>query len=405
MPKLSHIRVLDLSRILAGPWTGQILADLGAEVIKVERPGNGDDSRAWGPPFLKATDGQFTRDAGYFLCANRGKRSITVNLNSEEGQAIIRKLAAQSDVVLENYKVGTLDRFGLGYAQLARENPKLVYCSITGFGQDGPRSSQLAYDFLIQAMGGLMSVTGPAEGEPGGEPQKVGIPIADLVTGVYAAVAVLAALAAREVSGRGDYIDLAMFDVQVGLLANQAMNYLLTGKVPKRTGTAHPNIQPQQVFKCRDGDMVIVVGNDSQFVAFCEAIDRIEFAKDERFASNSARVRNKSLLQPHLDEIFLKRDRAEWIARLERAGVPCGPINNLEEVFSDPQVRHRQMLRSLPHPVAGSVPQVMSPFRFANATSAVDRAPPTLGQHTMEVLREIGFDEAAAKELREKGIV
>ena len=402
---LSHIKILDLSRVLAGPWASQILADLGADVIKVERPGAGDDTRAWGPPFLKDADGKETREAGYYLAANRGKRSITLNLDTEQGQAIVRDLANQSDVVIENFKVGTLERYGLGYETLRALNPRLVYCSITGFGQTGPKRSHPAYDFLIQAMGGMMSITGEADGQPGGGPQKVGIPIIDLITGVYASVAIAAALAGREVSGQGDYIDLAMLDVQVGLLSNQAMNYLLAGRVPKRTGNAHPNIQPQKVFSCADGNIVLVVGNDGQFEKLCGVLGRPDLATDERFATNPARVRHQALLLPQIDAIFASKPRAYWTEQLAQVGVPCGPINTIPEVFADPQVLERAMLRELRHPSAGKVPQVISPFRFANASLEFERPPPLLGQHTREVLNELGLDDARMKALRAEGVI
>src|SRR3954462_4526080 len=303
---LSHVKVLDLSRILAAPWAGQILADLGAEVIKVERPGAGDDTRTWGPPFLKDAQGQDTKEAGYYLAVNRGKRSITLSLEKPEGQEIVRQLAKRADIVLENYKAGTLKRYGLDEASLREINPRLIYCSVTGFGQTGPRRDQPAYDFLIQAMGGLMSVTGEKDGRPGGGPQKVGVPIVDLMTGMYAAVSVLAALARRNETGRGDYIDIGMLDVGVACLANQAMNYLVSGKVPRRTGNAHPNIQPQDVFATRNGHMVLVVGNDGQFAKCCEVLERPEWAADERFASNAGRVRNLALLRPAIAEILLQ---------------------------------------------------------------------------------------------------
>ena len=401
---LSHIRVLDLSRVLAGPWAGQILADLGADVIKVERPGAGDDTRAWGPPFLKNEDGS-NAGAGYYLAANRGKRSITLNLDSSEGQDIVRKIAAESDVVLENYKYGTLDRFGLGYKDLSALNPRLVYCSVSGFGQTGPRRAQPAYDFLIQAMGGLMSITGRPDGQPGGGPQKVGIPIVDLITGVYAATAVLAALTGREVSGRGEYIDMAMMDVQVGLLSNQAMNSLLSGKAPRRTGNAHPNIQPQNLYACRNGDMILVVGNDAQFLRLCETLGLNDLVGDERFTTNGARVRNQAVLEPLIEEALRREDREVWIARLEKAGVPCGPINTVPEVLAEPQVQERGLVRNFPHPTAGTVPQVMSPFRFGSAPGNSERPPPLLGQHTDEILAEFGFDGEAITGLRDRGIV
>jgi crotonobetainyl-CoA:carnitine CoA-transferase CaiB-like acyl-CoA transferase len=396
---LSHVRVLDLSRVLAAPWAGQVLADLGADVVKVERPGAGDDTRAWGPPFFEdARHGR--RDAGYFLAANRGKRSITLNLDKPAGRDIVRALAARSDVLLENYKVGTLARFGLGPEELRSANPRLVYCSVTGFGQSGPRSTQVAYDFLIQAMGGLMSITGERDGRPGGGPQKVGVPVVDLMTGMYAAVAVLAALTRREVSGRGEYIDMAMLDVQVAFLANQAMNYLLSGNAPRRTGNAHPNIQPQQVFACRDGEVVLVVGNDAQFAKLAEVLGRAAWARDARFATNAARVRHQDTLLPLISEALARFARSELVAKLDAAGVPCGPINSIPEAFADPQVVHRGMRVD----VAG-VPQVASPFRFAASPVAYDRPPPRLGEHSSEILRELGMGEAEIERLRAEGVL
>ncbi len=390
---LSHIRVLDLSRIMAGPWAGQILADLGADVVKVERPGAGDDTRGWGPPFLKDRSGAETREAGYYLSVNRGKRSITLDLDKPEGQRVVRALAERSDIVLENFKVGTLARFGLGYEQLKAVNPKLIYCSITGFGQTGPRRDAAAYDFMIQAMCGLMSVTGEPDDKPGGCPEKVGVPIVDIMSGMYAAIAVLAALARRNETGRGDYIDIGMLDVGVSFLANQAMNYLVSGKAPRRTGNAHPNIQPQDVFAARDGYMVLVVGNDGQFAKCCEVLGRPEWTTDERFAKNSGRVRNRAALTPLIAEVLLQRDIADWISGLEAAGVPCGPINTVPKVFEEAQVRHRGMLVDIAHPLSGTVPQVVSPMRFTDAPLAFERSPPLLGEHTAEILRELGIDE------------
>lgn len=402
---LSHIRVLDLSRVLAGPWSGQILADLGAEVIKVERPGHGDDTRIWGPPFLKGKNGEQTKESGYFLGANRGKRSITVDISQPEGQEIIIELAKQADIIIENYKVGTLTKYGLDYAQIKQINPKIIYCSITGFGQTGPKAALPAYDFLIQAMGGLMSVTGERDDKPGGGPQKVGIPIIDLITGTYATVGILAALAHRDATGEGEHIDLAMLDVQVGLLSNQAMNFFMSGNTPRRGGNAHPNIQPQDVFRCSDGDMILVVGNDGQFKALCETIGRPELAQDERFKTNPQRVVNQSVLRPILDEVFLTQSRQFWSQLLEEAQVPCGPINTIPEALSDPQVVHRQMVRTLPHPTAGEVPLVVTPFRFENAQIRTDRAPPLLGQHTEEILSELGWSGSSINTLREQKVI
>jgi crotonobetainyl-CoA:carnitine CoA-transferase CaiB-like acyl-CoA transferase len=402
---LSHVRVLDLSRIMAAPWATQILADLGADVIKVERPGAGDDTRSWGPPFLKDTEGNPTREAGYFLAVNRGKRSVTVDMAKPEGQAIIRELAKTADIVLENFKAGALARYGMDAASLRAVNPRLIYCSVTGFGQDGPRADQAAYDFAIQAMGGLMSVTGERDDMPGGGPQKVGVPIVDLMTGMYAAVSVLAALARRSESGEGEFIDLAMLDVQSAFLANQAMNWLVSGRTPKRGGNRHPNIQPQDVFACADGYLVLAVGNDGQFVKLCEALGRPEWATDPRFAKNPDRVRNNAELTPLLTARFGEMPRVELTAALDAAGVPCAPINDIPQVFDDPQVRHREMLRHLPHPLAGTVPQVVSPMRFTTNPLRFDRAPPLLGQHTDEILRELGMDDAARQDLASRGIV
>lgn len=402
---LSHIKVLDLSRILAGPWSGQVLADLGADVVKVERPQVGDDTRSWGPPFLKDADGVETRESGYYLSANRGKRSVTVDLNTEQGQEIVRALARESDILLENYKVGTLAKFGLDYASLKAINPRLIYCSVTGFGQDGPKAEHAAYDFMIQAMGGLMSVTGERDDLPGGGPQKVGVPIVDLMTGMYTSVAVLAALARRAETGVGDYIDIGMLDVMVGSVANQGMNFLVSGKTPQRNGNKHPNIQPQDVFACADGHIVLVVGNDGQFAKFCEVAGRPEWVSDERFASNGARVRNRDVLLPLMVALFRERPMAEWARRLDDAGVPCSPINTIPQVFEDEQVRHRKMLIDLPHPTAGTVPQIRSPMRFTNAELVFDRAPPLLGQHTHEVLASLGFDEERIAQWTRDGVI
>lgn len=388
---LSHVRVLDLSRILAAPWAGQILADLGAEVIKVERPGAGDDTRSWGPPFLKDANGNDTKEAGYYLAVNRGKRSITVSLEKPEGQEIVRRLAAKADIVLENYKCGTLARYGLDEASLRRINPGLIYCSVTGFGQTGPRRDQVAYDFLIQAMGGLMSVTGERDGRPGGGPQKVGVPIVDLMTGMYTTVAVLAALARRHETGKGDYIDIGMLDVQVATLANQAMNYLVSGRVPQRNGNAHPNIQPQDVYRCQDGDVILVVGNDSQFAKLCEALGHGHWAQDPRYATNAQRVTHIAELSVMLQEEFARRSRADLIAALDAAGVPCGAINSVADVFEDPQVKARGMLRHVPHPCGVDVPQVASPIRFADAQLPDLAAPPLLGEHSDAILQELGY--------------
>lgn len=402
---LSHIRVLDLSRILAGPWAGQILADLGADVIKVERPGPGDDTRGWGPPWIKDDQGQDTSVAAYYLCANRNKRSITVDITQPEGQDIVRRLAAQSDVVLENFKLGGLKQYGLDYDSLKAVNPRLVYCSITGFGQDGPYAPRAGYDFLIQGLGGLMSITGRPDGEPGAGPMKVGVALTDILTGLYATNAVLAALAWREQSGEGQYIDMALLDVQVACLANQAMNYLATGSNPRRMGNAHPSIVPYQDFPTADGHMILAIGNDGQFARFCEVAGRPELAADVRFATNRARVENRAELIPLLNEITATRTTAEWIAQLEARAVPCGPINGLAEVFADPQVQARGLAVTMPHPEAGEVPLVASPIRLSKTPVEYRRAPPLVGEHTDEILADLGVDAAGIAGLRERGVV
>lgn len=388
---LSHLRVLDLSRIMAGPWSTQILADLGADVIKVERPSVGDDTRSWGPPFLKDESGAETREAGYYLSVNRSKRSIAIDLDKPDGQEVVRRLAARSDIVVENFKVGTLKKFGLDYESLKAVNPKLIYASITGFGQTGPKKDHAAYDFMIQAMGGLMSVTGEPDGAPGGKPQKVGVPITDIMTGMYAAIAVLAAVARRHESGQGEYIDIGMLDVQVSFLANQAMNHLVSGRIPQRTGNAHPNIQPQDVFKAADGHLVLVVGNDGQFEKFCGVIGRPDLAQDPRFVRNPDRVRNREVLSDIIHERLATAGISHWIAAFEAAGVPAGPINTVPMVFEDEQVRHRGMLRQARHPLSGTVPLVASPMRFRESPLPDPRAPPLLGEHTQDILDEIGW--------------
>lgn len=402
---LSHIRVLDLSRILAGPWAGQVLADLGAEVIKVERPGGGDDSRTWGPPFLQDADGRDTQQSGYFLSVNRGKRSVTVDLARPEGREIIRELARRSDVLLENFKTGTLARYGLAYDDLKPIAPRLVYCSVTGFGQDGPLAQDAAYDFGIQAMGGLMSVTGERDDLPGGGPQKVGVPIIDLTTGLYAAIAVLAALTARERTGHGEYIDLAMLDVGTALLANQGMNHLLTGRTPRRTGNKHPNIQPQDVFACRDGHVVLGVGNDAQYVRFCEVMGLHDQARDPRLATNAGRLAHLDELLSAIRTAMAARSVAEVVGPLTEAGVVCRAINTIPQALAEPQTVHRRMVRQLPMEGGRTVPQIVSPLRFREEPLAFDRAPPTLGQHTREVLAELGFDTARVDALARDGVV
>lgn len=402
---LAHVRVLDLSRIMAGPWASQILADLGADVVKIERPGVGDDTRSWGPPFLADKDGKPTQNSGYYLCVNRGKRSVTLDISKPEGQAVIRRLAQESDILLENFKVGTLARYGLSYEDLKKENPALIYASVTGFGQDGPRAKQAAYDFMVQAMGGLMSVTGEADDKPGGGPQKVGVPIVDLMTGMYTTVAVLAALARRDQTGEGDYIDLAMLDVQSAFLANQAMNFMLTGNAAKRNGNSHPNIQPQNVYPCRDGYIAVAVGNDGQFVKFAEQLGRPELAEDDRFKRNAGRVSNLAEMNEIIVATLAGDDMKAWVGKFDSAGVPSSPINTIPDLLEEPQIKHRGMMQELDHPIAGKVPQIVSPMRFQNAPLKFDRAPPTLGQHTDEVLEQLGLDSEKVEELREKHVI
>ncbi|HEV7393858.1 MAG TPA: CaiB/BaiF CoA-transferase family protein [Burkholderiales bacterium] len=403
---LSHIRVLDLSRVLAAPWTGQNLADLGAEVIKVERPVKGDDSRAFGPPWLKDRTGRDTAESAYFAAANRGKKSITLDLSKPEGQQIVRDLAARSDVLLENYKFGDLARYGLGYNDLKKINPRLIYCSVTGFGQTGPYRERPGYDFMIQGMGGLMSITGERDDLPGGGPQRVGVPIVDMMTGMYASIAVCAAIAHRAETGVGQQLDLALLDTQVAFLSNQAMNYLSTGEVPDRIGNAHPNIVPYQTFKTADGNIILACGNDNLFGKFCEVAGCQELTADPRFATNAKRVENRAAITELLAAIFQKRTTRDWVASLEAAGVANGPINNIEQVFAEPQVIARGMRIDLPHPTAGTVPLVASPMRFSATPLEHKVPPPTLGQHTDEILRDVlGKDTAAIAKLRESRIV
>jgi len=386
---LGHLRILDLTRILAGPWATQTLADMGAEVIKVERPGAGDDTRAWGPPFLKDKQGRETADSSYFLAANRGKKSITVNLAHLEGQALIRELAVQSDVVVENYKVGTLARYGLDYESLKAVNPRLVYCSITGFGQDGPYAALPGYDFVFQGMGGLMSITGQPEGAPGDEPMKVGIAISDLLTGMYATTAILAALEHRHVSGQGQYIDISLLDCVVSIGSYQAINHFLSGKIPRRMGNAHSNMVPYQVFHCKEGDVIVAVGNDSQFRAFCCLIGREDLAADARYATPGQRNRNRDMLIPEIAQAMLARTMQEWVELLEAANVPCGPIYNMQQVFEDPQVQHRGMRLSLPHGAGVQAPAVANPIRLSDTPIRYGRSAPLLGEHTDSVLGDV----------------
>ncbi|MEL7561138.1 CaiB/BaiF CoA-transferase family protein [Stutzerimonas chloritidismutans] len=403
---LSHIRVLDLSRVLAGPWCGQILGDLGAEVIKVERPHTGDDTRHWGPPYLKDQQGENTSEAAYYLSANRNKQSLTLDFTQPEGQRIIRELVAQCDVLLENFKVGGLAAYGLDYESLKAINPKLVYCSITGFGSDGPYAQRAGYDFMIQGLGGLMSLTGRAEDEEGAGPVKVGVALTDILTGLYATVGVLAALNHREQHGVGQHVELALLDVQVACLANQAMNYLTTGVPPKRMGNAHPNIVPYQDFPTADGDIILTVGNDRQFRKFAEVAGHLEWADDPRFATNKARVAHRKELVPMIRQVTVFRSTAEWVAVLEQAGVPCGPINDLAQVFADPQVQARGLRVEMPHPLAGSVPQVASPIRLSESPVEYRKAPPLLGEHSEALLqRLLGCAPEQIDTLRRAGVI
>ncbi|MDH3228217.1 MAG: CoA transferase [Alphaproteobacteria bacterium] len=398
---LAPYRVLDLSRVLAAPWVGQTMADLGAEVIKVERPGSGDETRGWGPPFLADRDGEPTGESAYFLSANRGKKSVAVDIGTPEGQQIVRDLAAKSDVLLENYKVGGLAKYGLDYQRLEAVNPGLVYCSITGFGQDGPYAGRAGYDFMIQGMSGLMSVTG----EAGGMPMKVGVAVSDLFTGLYATVAILAALSQRERSGAGQHIDMSLLDCQIAALANQTSNFHISGKAPVRMGNAHPNIVPYEAVPTADGHIILAIGNDRQYARFCEVAGRPELVDDARFAGNAGRVANRDVLMPLIHDITRTRAAADWIAALEAVQVPCGPINGLGEVFDDPQVRHRGMRIELDHPLAGTVPLTASPMRFSGTPVEYGRAPPLLGQHTREVVCGLlGRDAAAVEDLMARGI-
>ncbi len=401
---LFGVRVLDMSRVLAGPWCGQILADLGAEVIKIERPRVGDDTRSWGPPYLKDASGADTQESAYFLGANRGKKSVTLDIAKPQGQELARRLALQSDVLIENYKAGDLTRYNLGYEQLKDDNSGLIYCSITGFGQTGPMRNVAGYDFIIQAMGGLMSITGERDDLPGGGPQKVGVAVADITTGMYATVAILAALVSRAQTGRGQYIDMALLDTQVSMIANMNMNYLVTGRAPKRFGNAHANIVPYQVFDAADGQFVLAVGNDAQFAKFCEAAGCV-FHRDPRFVKNADRVRHREVLVPLLADVLRRRPVSAWVELLEPLGVPVGPINTLAQVFEHPQVQSRGMRFELPHPLSGAVPMVASPMRMSDTPISYRSAPPTLGQHTDEVLRELGLDDAELARLRDSGVL
>ena len=403
---LSHIRVLDLSRVLAGPWASQNLADLGAEVIKIERPGAGDDTRGWGPPWMKDGTGKDTRESAYYLSVNRNKKSVTLDISKPEGQAIARELAAKCQVLIENYKVGTLARYGLGYDDLRSLNPGLIYCSVTGFGQDGPYAPRPGYDFIFQGMGGLMSITGERDGQPGAGPQKVGIAITDVLTGMYASLAICGALTHRERTGRGQYIDCALLDTIVAFNANQIVSYFCSGRVPIRWGNAHPQVVPYEVFATSDGHLILAVGNDGQFQRFCEVAGCPELAEEPRFKTMSQRIVHRAELIPLIAEIMRTRTRHEWIEALEAATVPCGPINNMKEVFEDPQVQHRGLRVDIPHPLGSTAPVVASPMRFSETPVEYRLAPPLLGQHNQEVyVRLLGKSEADLERLRGLGVL
>ena len=403
---LSHVRVLDLSRVLAGPWAGQNLADLGAEVIKIERPGAGDDSRAFGPPWVKDADGRDTKDSAYFTSANRGKKSLTLNIAHPDGQSLVRDLARKCDVLIENYKYGDLARYGLGYEDLRELNPGLIYCSVTGFGQTGPYRQRPGYDFMIQGMGGMMSVTGEPDGAPGGGPQRAGVPIADIITGMYASIAICAALTHRAETGAGQHLDLALLDSQIALLAYQNTNYFATGVPPERIGNLHPNIVPYQPFRASDGELILACGNDNLYNKFCAAAGCPELARDPRFATNGKRVENRAELTRLLAEVFKKRSTREWLELLEAAGVPNGPINDIAQVFEEPQVKARRVRIELDHAAAGRLPMVASPMRFSGTPIEYRRGPPVLGEHTVEVLRGLlGKSETELARLRAAGII
>jgi len=403
---LSPITVLDLSRILAGPWCTQLLADLGATVIKIERPGSGDDTRAWGPPYLRDAEGRDTSESAYYLSCNRGKRSVAVDFTQPEGERIVRELARSADVVVENYKVGGLAKYGLDHASLARDNPRVVYCSITGFGQSGPYADRAGYDFITQGMAGFMSVTGERDTRPGGGPQKAGIAISDLMTGMYATVAILAALSERERTGRGRAIDLCLFDSAVAMMATLNLNYLVTGQAPRRAGNAHQNIVPYEVFDCLDAPLILAVGNDAQFVRFCEVAGMPHWAADPRYTTNAARVRGRDEIVPEIAAVLRKRKRDDWLALLTPLGVPCGPINTVDQVFADPQAIARGLRLDLPHSLGGIVPQVATPIRYDDGPLDYTLPPPLLGEHTKIVLCErLGVAPGAIDDLAARGIV
>ena len=403
---LSHLTVLDLSRVLAGPWCTQLLADLGATVIKIERPGGGDDTRAWGPPYLKDAEGRDTSEAAYYLCCNRGKLSVAVDFTTPDGQAIVGNLARQCDVLVENYKVGGLAKYGLDYASVAALNPRLVYCSITGFGQDGPYADRAGYDFIVQGMSGFMSVTGERDDLPGGGPQKAGVAISDLMTGMYATVAIQAALAHRDRTGQGQWIDSCLLDSAIAMMATMSHNYLVTGTPPARIGNAHQNIVPYHVFPCADGHVILAVGNDAQFAKFCAVAGTPQWATDSRFAKNADRVRNRDVLVPLIADVMRTKTQKAWLDALEPLAIPCGPINRLDQVFADPQVVARGLQWDMPHPLAGTVPQVRAPLRFSSTPLRYEHPPPLLGEHTAAVLQDrLGMTTAVIDALAASGVI
>jgi len=409
---LGHIKVLDLSRVLAGPWCTQMLADLGADVVKVERPGVGDDTRHWGPPFLKDGQGRDTDQASYFTACNRNKRSMTIDMAKHEGQKLIRQMAVQSDILVENFKVGGLRQYGLDYASLKDLNPRLIYCSVTGFGQDGPYAERAGYDLMIQAMSGMMSITGRGDDVPGGGPQSVGVALTDIFAGVYACAAILAAMEVRHRTGLGQHIDMALLDVGMAILGNQAAGFLNTGQIPQRQGNSHPSLAPYQDFQTQDGAMLLAIGNDGQFARFCQVAAHPEWTADPRFASNTLRVRNREALVALMQAVTRTRSTAQWIAALEDKAVPCGPINDIGQAFDDAQVKARGLVVKQPlSPTANakatvqSIATVASPLRLTSTPPVLRRAPPMLGEHTEEVLAELGLDRAAIAALRSSGVV
>ncbi len=405
---LDGIKVLDLSRVLAGPWCTQILADLGADVVKIERPGVGDDTRTWGPPFVKDANGHDTDQASYFTSCNRNKRSVTIDMATPEGQTLLQQMAAQADIVVENFKTGGLKQYGLDHESLRAANPRLIYCSVTGFGHDGPYAERAGYDLMIQAMTGMMSITGRPDGEPGGGPLRVGVALTDLFTGVYASTAILAALQVRDRTGEGQHIDMALLDVGMAILANQASAFLNTGKAPGRQGNTHPSLAPYQDFPTQDGSMLLAIGNNGQFARFCEAAGHAEWAADERFATNTLRVKHRGVLIPMMEDLTRTRTTADWVALLEDKAVPCGPINDIAQAFDDAQVKARGLAVTLPRDAGdgiASITGVASPLRLTATPPVLRRAPPALGQHTQEVLAEMGVDATRFEALRAAGVV